>query len=266
MEPSRGDAVLTVHLNLPLATPTVLLPRTTVSPSNRKQRLTRDLVILGPHLLIGSVMSVDTAIPQEDTLYVNRYSFHPFLLAFANCLFYPFQCDSESEELEKANNHQELRGLSPNGGNNRPTEFVAPIKRSFSPGHASMATNSHSIIANASSSSSNSNASTIENCNNLRWVGLSGSPRPATAVAPLGHLQVCTTYIDVVLEIFVSSTFISVFRNKEWTATVGLSANRRRCWSESGWTSGNSFTSITTTSSGCWISTQHISTHLQPID
>jgi hypothetical protein len=111
--------------------------------------------------------------------------------------FLVFQCDSESEELEKANNHQELRGLSPNGGNNRPTEFVAPVKRSFSPGHASVATNSHSTINNANSSSSSSSAPAGENCNNLRWVGLSGSPRPATAVAPLGHLQVWIAYIDM---------------------------------------------------------------------
>ena len=72
MEPLRGVAVLTVHLSLPLATQTVLLPRPIVLPSNRKRRSTRDLVILGPHLLTGSVMSADTATLQEATLYVNH--------------------------------------------------------------------------------------------------------------------------------------------------------------------------------------------------
>jgi hypothetical protein len=177
--------------------------------------------------------------------------------SFANCLFSRFQCDSESEdrELEKANNHQELRGLSPNGGINRPTEFIAPVKRSFSPGHASVATNSHNNINNASSSSSSSNAPAGENCNSLRWVGLSGSPRPATAVAPLGHLQVCIAYVDMILRVCTLHKVSSVFHNKEWTETVGLSANGRRCRSESGWTSGSSFTSVTVASSGCWIST-----------
>jgi hypothetical protein len=70
MEPLKGDAVWTVHLSLPLATPTVLLLRPTVSVSNRKRRLTRDLGTPGPHLLIGSVMSVGTATLQEATLYV----------------------------------------------------------------------------------------------------------------------------------------------------------------------------------------------------
>lgn len=105
------------------------------------------------------------------------------------------QCDSESEEIEKANNHQELRSISPNS-NNRTTEFVAPVKqRSFSPAHALVANNSHTT-SNASSSSS---TPTGENCSNLRWVGLSGSPRPATAVAPLGHLQVSDSIISLTI-------------------------------------------------------------------
>ena len=101
-------------------------------------------------------------------------------------LFHSFQCDSESEENDKNINNQELRGHSPTtAGSIRPVgEFVAPVKqRPFSPAHAG-------LNPNTSQCSSSSNAAGENGGNNLRWVGFSGSPRPATAVAPHGHFQV----------------------------------------------------------------------------
>ena len=91
-----------------------------------------------------------------------------------------FQCDSESEENDKNVNHQELRGHSPTTAGSRPVgEFVAPVKqRPFSPAHAGLNPGSSSSLTGENGGS------------NLRWVGLSGSPRPATAVAPHGHFQV----------------------------------------------------------------------------
>ena len=158
-------------------------------------------------------------------------------------ILFPLQCDSESEEIEKANNHQELRGHSPTGGN-RAAEFVAPVKqRSFSPGHAGVANNSHNA-------SSNSNTPTGENCNNLRWVGLSGSPRPATAVAPLGHLQVLLLQAPVFYFHLTSIVLITL----EWTEASGLSTNGRRCWSKSR-TTCSPFASATPASSCGRIST-----------
>ena len=232
-------------ISLPLATtPMALLPSPTVSTSNRKRLSTRDLVIPVRLPSIGSAMSVGTVTLQEATLYVvslkNGSSFILLMILF------PLQCDSESEEIEKANNHQELRGHSPTGGN-RAAEFVAPVKqRSFSPGHAGVANNSHNA-------SSNSNTPTGENCNNLRWVGLSGSPRPATAVAPLGHLQVLLLRLLQPPVFYFHLTSI-VLITLEWTEASGLSTNGRRCWSKSR-TTCSPFASATPASSCGRIST-----------
>lgn len=112
------------------------------------------------------------------------------------------QCDSESEENDK--HHPELRGHSPSSASShRPTEFLAPNKqRSFSPAHAAIpAANTAATPTPLSSSAATTGDG---GSSNVRWVGLSGSPRPATAVAPHGHLQVhlvtCLIEFVVLLE------------------------------------------------------------------
>lgn len=183
--------------NLPLAA-TLTAPRLLVDTT--KTTVCRNLrPLLIPALGIqearpstDSVTLVGTVILPEAIWYV-LYPFMILAIPFFKSFFFFFfnQCDSESEDNEKANHQPDLRCHSPSSSNNRPVDFTVPVKieeHRFSPaGQPSGVTNN--CHGNATPVKTNQESSGSSG-SNLRWVGLSGSPRPATAVAPQGHFQV----------------------------------------------------------------------------
>ena len=74
--------------------------------------------------------------------------------------------------------HPEMRGHSPHP--------VAKQPQPFSQAHSNIG-----MVSSSTSSTTSGSSSAVQTAEtgNLRWVGLAGSPRPATAVAPHGHLQ-----------------------------------------------------------------------------